>query len=86
MSASAKMVTTGPTPGGAIDAAKAATQAGAGLMAWQRQRKLALISKPLRQKSQAKSFENDLVRLFGSGLTAWDLDLLDRLQTYGQTH
>jgi len=86
LSAGAKVATGGVTPAAGVDLAQQAAKGAKGLAAWQRQRKFALISKALHQTEQAKTLEHEVTRVFGTGLGAWDLELLDRLQAFGRSH
>lgn len=86
LSAGTKMAAEGVTPAAGVDLAQQAAKGVKGLAAWQRQRKFALISKALHQTEQAKTLEQQVIQVFGTGLKAWDLELLDRLQAYGRSH
>jgi hypothetical protein len=86
LSAGAQVAADGVTPAAGVDLARQAAIGAKGLAAWQRQRKFALISKALNQTEQAKTLEHEVIRVFGTGLEAWDLEMLDRLQAYGRSH
>ena len=86
LSAGAKVASEGVAPAAGVELAQQAAKGAKGLAAWQRQRKFALISKTLRQAEQAKTLENQVIQVFGTGLGAWDLEILDRLQAYGRSH
>ena len=68
LSAGAKVAAGGVTPATGVDLAQQAAKGAKGLVAWQRQRKFALISKALHQAEQAKTLEHQVNRVFGTSL------------------